>query len=238
MNSKAVSCNRKIGTGKRMNIEIEEYDIIVVGHLKWNPYFGESEDAPPRGDPSTCTSVLVRGRQEDGKKFALLIDPTLRLCREDYYFDLNRRTGLHPEDITHCFCTHEHFDHQAGLNYFPDAVWMAGRAVAEELRSSVHIDGSRVRGVQGSFLPGVEAVSLPGHTYSLHGVAFRHQGKYVLAAGDAVMTKNHFRDNTAMFEKDTDLAAETIRRIKENYDVVIPGHDNLIINDRGGACGR
>ena len=27
--------------------EIEEYDIIVIGHLKWNTYFGESQDAPP-----------------------------------------------------------------------------------------------------------------------------------------------------------------------------------------------
>lgn len=50
------------------------------------------------------------------------------------------------------------------------------------------------------------------------------------------MTKNHFRDNTAMFEKDTAMAAETIRKIKETYDVVIPGHDNLILNDRSGAC--
>ncbi len=210
--------------------EIEEYDIIVIGHLKWNPYFGESQDAPPRGDPSTCTSVLVRGNEQDGRKFALLIDPTLRLDKEAYYFDLNRRCGLQPEDVTHCFCTHEHFDHQAGLAYFPQAEWIAGEQTAEELKHSPYIDGSGVRGVKGSFLPGVEAVPLPGHTDSLHGVAFWYQGRHILAAGDAVMTKNHFRENTAMFEKDTAMAAETIRRIKRTYDVVIPGHDNLILN--------
>ena len=33
-----------------------------------------------------------------------------------------------------------------------------------------------------------------------------------------------------MFEKDMAMAAETIRRIKRTYDVVIPGHDNLILN--------
>lgn len=214
---------------KEKRTEIDEYDIIVIGHLKWNPYFGESRDDPPRGDPSTCTSVLVRGREQDGSLFALLIDPTLRISREAYYFDLNRRCGLRPEDITHCFCTHEHFDHQAGLAYFPDAVWMAGEGTAKALRHSPHIDGSRVRGVKGSFLPGVEAVLLPGHTDTLHGVAFWHQGRHILAAGDAVMTKDHFRENTAMFEQDTAMAADTIRRIKETYDVVIPGHDNLIL---------
>lgn len=223
-------------TEKRMSIEIDEYDIIVIGHLKWNPYFGESKEAPPRGNPSTCTSVLLRGRQENGQRFALLIDPTLRLSKEDYYFDLNRRCGLHPEDITHCFCTHEHFDHQAGLAYFPQAVWMAGEEVAEELKQSPYIDGSRVQGVKGIFLPGVEAVRLPGHTQSLHGVAFWYQGQHFLAAGDAVMTKNHFRENTTMFEKDAAMAAETIRWIKKIYDGVIPGHDNLIFNDKTGEC--
>ncbi|MDE7186769.1 MAG: hypothetical protein K2O13_04595, partial [Lachnospiraceae bacterium] len=99
-----------------------------------------------------------------------------------------------------------------------------------------YIDGGRVRGVGGYFLPGVETVSLPGHTYSLHGAAFWHQGRHILAAGDGVMTKNHFRDNTTMFEKDKAMASETILRIKETYDVVVPGHDNLILNDRTGAC--
>lgn len=55
--------------------------------------------------------------------------------------------------------------------------------MAEELRDSPYIDGDRIQGVKGYFLPGVEAVSLPGHTYALHGVAFLHQGKRILVAG-------------------------------------------------------
>lgn len=215
---------------------VDAWDVIVIGHLKWNPYFGETKDAPPRGDPSTCTSVLVRGRQADGRPFALLVDPTLRHSAEEYYFDLNRRTGLHPEDITHCFSTHSHFDHQAGLNYFPKAEWMAAEAVAEELKSSPYIDGSRVRKVTGEFMPGVTAVPLPGHTMTLHGAAFWHRGKHVLAAGDAVMTQAHFWNRTTMFEADAALAAETIRRIGEEYDIVVPGHDNLILTDRVGMA--
>lgn len=214
---------------------VDAWDVIVIGHLKWNPYFGETKEAPPRGDPSTCTSVLVRGRQADGSPFALLVDPTLRHNAGEYYFDLNRRTGLHPEDITHCFSTHSHFDHQAGLNYFPYAQWMAADGVADELADSPYIDGCRVRKVHGEFLPGTEAVPLPGHTLTLHGVAFWHGGKHILVAGDAVMTQNHFRDQTTMFEADAGLAAETIRQIKGEYDIIIPGHDNMIVNDRTGA---
>ena len=123
--------------------EVEDYDVIVIGHLKWNRYFGESQDNPPRGDPSTCTSTLVTGREKT-TPFRLLVDPTIRLTKEDYYFDLNRRTGLHPSDITHCFISHTHFDHQMGVNYFPNTKWLAATPVARALLGSEYIDGSKV----------------------------------------------------------------------------------------------
>lgn len=81
----------------------------------------------------------------------MLIDPTQRLCAQDYYFDLNRRTGLHPQDITHCFCTHEHFDHQVGLNYFRNTIWLAAEPVAEKLLNSVYINGKKYRELKESF---------------------------------------------------------------------------------------
>ena len=210
--------------------KIDSYDIIVIGHLKWNPYFHETADAPPRGDPSTCTSTMLRGTDSEGRPYVLLVDPTLRLSPEDYYFDINRRTGLSASDVTHCFITHEHYDHQAGVNYFPHAVWLAAPPVAERLRGSEHIDGTRVQTVEGEFLPGVSTVPLPGHTESLHGIAFLTGGMRAVAAGDGVMTKNHFAGNTTMFEQDVQQAVESIRWLKRNAELIIPGHDNLVIN--------
>jgi len=215
-----------------MSSGIDSYDVIVIGHLKWNPYFGESRDAPPRGDPSTCTSTMIRGRGKNGKPFVLLVDPTLRLSAADYYFDLNRRTGLSPNDVTHCFCTHAHFDHQIGLNYFPNAVWMAAMPVAEALKVSTHIDGSKIIGVEGEFLPGVSAIPLFGHTADLHGLSFEHNGLRIVVAADAVMTKNHFIHETCMFETDPAAALATIRMLKLTADLIIPGHDNIIVNRR------
>lgn len=208
------------------------YDVIVVGHLKWNPYFNEKEDNPPRGDPSTCTSTLICGLDDQGKAYRLLVDVTLRQSAEDYYFDLNRRTGLLPNDITHCFITHAHFDHQIGINYFPRAIWMAAMPVAEELKESKHIDGKKVIGVEREFLPGVYAFPLPGHTAGLHGIAFECDKLRIVVAGDGVMTKNHLIHNTSMFESDSAQAAETLRQLKDMADLIIPGHDNVIINHR------
>ena len=105
-----------------LSTEIREYDIIMIGHQRANVYFGDDPNHPPRGKPVTCTSTLIRGKEKDGTPFALLIDPTTRNSPEEYYFELQRRTGLAPERITHCFCTHEHFDHLEGFSYFPAAI--------------------------------------------------------------------------------------------------------------------
>jgi len=215
---------------QRISAEVDDYDIIVIGHLKWNRYFGEHQNNPPRGDPSTCTSTLVRGAQRDGTPFRLLVDPTLRHTPADFYFDLNRRTGLRETDITHCFCTHQHADHCKAMNYFPAAEWLAAPATVRELQNGSNVDASRVRAVQGEFFDGVFAVALPGHTNSLHGVAFVHGGKRVVVAGDSVMTKHHYRDETTEYTKDPDTAAQTIRWLKAQADIVIAGHDGMIVN--------
>lgn len=213
-----------------ITVEIDSWQVLVIGHLKWNPYFGESQEDPPRGNPSTCTSTLLQGKKADGTSFRLIVDPTLRHTPEDYYFDLNRRTGLQPEDITHCYTTHEHFDHQVGLKYFPGATWLAAQPVAAKLYSSEHIDGTKLHTVSGEFLPGLYAIPLPGHTRSLHGVACKHQGKRIVVAADAIMTRDHFANNTCMFEEDKRQASQTIAQLKEAADIVIPGHDNVIFD--------
>ncbi len=210
--------------------KVVDYDVLVIGHLKWNPYFDETADLPPRGDPSTCTSTMIRGIDESGMPYVLIVDPTLRQKAEDYYFDINRRTGLKAEDVTHCFITHAHYDHQVGVNYFPNATWYAAIEVSEELKRSVYMDGNKVIGVSGEFLPGVCIIPLPGHTLNLHGVAFLLDGQRIVVAGDGVMTKNHFINSTSMYEADSKIAAITIEMLKRTADVIVPGHDNAILN--------
>jgi len=224
------------------------WDALVFGHLFWNRYFGETKENPPRSIPSTCSSVLIRGKDRDGKLYSLIVDPTTRRTPEEYHFDLNRRTGLRPEAITHCFVTHHHFDHWHGLRYFPNAQWLTGPGnkalIAEAVKQAVNenrdpgdgqppgIDADRVTEVCGEFFPGVWALPLSGHTKELHGVAFISGGKKILVASDAAMTANHFRDRATEFQPDAsmrELAAVTIQNIVESFDIVVPGHDNLIV---------
>jgi glyoxylase-like metal-dependent hydrolase (beta-lactamase superfamily II) len=224
------------------------WDVLVFGHLFWNRYFGETQENPPRGIPSTCSSTLIRGKDGNGKPYCLIVDPTTRRSPQEFYFDLNRRTGLRPEDVTHCFTSHHHFDHWHALRYFPNALWLTGpqnKVLIEEAvkqakdsnkdpgdGQSPEIDVDRITEVSAEFLSGVWTLPLPGHTKELHGIAFLSGGKKILAASDAVMTANHFRDRATEFQSDKtmlSLAAETIQNISESFDIVIPGHDNLVI---------
>lgn len=208
---------------------IDSYDVIVVGHQRCNVYFGDDPQNPPRGKPVTCTSTLVRGRRADGSKYALLIDPTTRHNPEEFYFDLKRRTGLEPEEITHCFVTHEHFDHVEGLNYFPNAQWLVEKRNLPWAGASMVADKAKMHPVEGEFLPGVYAHPLPGHTNTLCGVAFVYEGRKYIVAGDAVVSRHHFKDFANNFEDDVEAARRTQMQIKEDFDVVIPGHGNLFL---------
>jgi glyoxylase-like metal-dependent hydrolase (beta-lactamase superfamily II) len=222
------------------------WDALVFGHLFWNRYFGEGPERPPRGIPSTCSSLLIRGRDAEEKDFCLVMDPSTRHSPEEFYFDLNRRTGLGPEAVTHCFVSHHHFDHWHGLAYFPAARWLTGPGNAALIAGAVReaarreagdglepgIPAERLEEVSGEFLPGVYALPLRGHTADLHGLAFRSGGKRVLGAADAVMTADHFRDRATEFQADGELKAaaeRTIEDIAQSFDLVAPGHDNLIV---------
>ena len=208
---------------------VESYDVIMIGHQRFNVYFGEKAENPPRGKPVTCTSTLIRGWESDGIPYALLIDPTTRNAPEEFYFELSRRTGLRPEDITHCFVTHEHFDHIEGLAYFPHAKWLVEKNNLPWSGASMLVDKAKLHPVEGEFLPGVYAYPLPGHTNTLCGVAFSHGGYRHIVAGDAVVSRHHFKDFANNFEDDIDQAKMTQMALKEDFDVIIPGHDNLFL---------
>jgi len=209
---------------------VADWDVIVHGHLRWNRFFGESAENPPRGDPSTCGSALITGKLADGSVYRLLVDPTLHGDAQGLDFSVNRRTGLHLSDVTHCFSTHHHADHVDGLLYLPGAKWLAPQGVIDAIAD----EGFRAKlcPAFGEFLPGVVAVPLPGHTAALHGVAFSFGGKRMLVAGDAIMSRHHFAACRTEFQDDPMLIAraeQSIRDIKESFDVVLPGHDNLIL---------
>jgi glyoxylase-like metal-dependent hydrolase (beta-lactamase superfamily II) len=98
----------------RKSPRIKRWDVVTIGNLSRNRYWGESDFRGVR--PAICTCTLIAG-----DSFRLLVDPSLADAT-DMARELNRRAGIKPRDINVIFVTHEHGDHFAGIAHFGASV--------------------------------------------------------------------------------------------------------------------
>jgi glyoxylase-like metal-dependent hydrolase (beta-lactamase superfamily II) len=214
---------------------IQRWDIVVIGNLSRNRYWGEGEERPRR--PALCTCTLIRG-----EGFRLLVDPSFDDARL-LAAELDRRCGLAPADVDLVFITHEHGDHHAGLEHFPQAAWLAGPEAAAAINASAKHSrpvqavgagggagaGAGVTAI-GALPPGIDLLPTPGHTRSHHSLRFECGGKRVVVCGDAVMTRDFWADRRGYFNSaDRDQAARCIDELSRQADLIVPGHDNYFL---------
>jgi len=203
--------------------KVKRWDVITIGNLSRNRYWGEANDKAVRKVLCTCT--LIRGDD-----FRLLVDPS-EADATDMARELDRRSGLKSKDITAVFVTHDHSDHWPGLAHFPDARWLAGPGVAELLNKSGKLS-RRVESVTGQLFEAIEVLPTPGHTPSHHSLRFDCDGLSVIAAGDAIATRDFFHDRQNFYNAvDPVQGVATMNRIAELADLIIPGHDNYLLTD-------
>ena len=200
------------------------FRIINIGVLSQNKFWGETERM--REDISaTCTLLEVGGKR-------IIVDPSPK--RTDLKRVLFNRAGLRPDAIDIVYVTHWHGDHLFGLRLFKDAVWtMAASGLAEwyEKAPGYHHLHERFVAAEGALPDGVKVYPAPGHTPTLAALKTVTEWGDLIVAGDAVMNREYFAAEEGYHNSvDFDVAAETIRRIKADAALVIPGHDNLILN--------
>jgi glyoxylase-like metal-dependent hydrolase (beta-lactamase superfamily II) len=200
---------------------ILRWDIITIGNLSRNRYWGESDEGRLREAWCTCTLIT-------GKGFRLLVDPALKDAGA-MAAELDRRTGLRPEAVDAVFVTHDHGDHHWGLEAFASAEWYAAAPVADAINREnsypkpVEAAGHRLLGAVG-------VIHTPGHTKEHHSLLFRCDDQSVVIAGDAVMTHDFFAHRQGYFNSaDFRQASRTIEEIARIADIVVPGHDNYFL---------
>jgi glyoxylase-like metal-dependent hydrolase (beta-lactamase superfamily II) len=201
---------------------VRRWDVITVGNLSRNHYWGEAADKVYR--PVICTCTLLQG-----EGFRLLADASLadaaQMARE-----LDRRTGVRPRDVTAVFVTHEHGDHFAGIASFPDARWLASPAVAEILNRGGKL-AKKIEGVTGRLFDAVDVMPTPGHTAGHASLRFDCDGLSVIVAGDAVATRDFFRDRRPYYNAvDVQQSKKTMDAMAAVGDVIVPGHDNYFLS--------
>jgi glyoxylase-like metal-dependent hydrolase (beta-lactamase superfamily II) len=167
-----------------------------------------------------CTCTLISG---DG--FQLLVDPSLAKA-EEMTKELDRRTGLKPDDISAVFVTHEHGDHFAGIEHFRKATWFAAAPVAGILNGMKKLTRS-VESAPKTLFGAVDVIPTPGHTRSHHSLRFDCAGRSIVAAGDSVATHDFWRERRSYYNAvDAELAAKTMDQLASVAGIIIPGHDN------------
>lgn len=199
------------------------WDLISIGNLSRNRYWGESDENAYRS--ALCTSTLICG---DG--FRLLVDPAFA-GGEQMAAELFRRTGVRSAGVDAVFVTHEHGDHIAGLEHFPDARWLAAPQVAGIVNDVGQLD-KEVEPVGTHLFDAVEVIHTPGHTPDHHSLRFDWKGRSVVVAGDAAVTADFWAERRGYFNSvDFDEAARSMERLAGIADIVVPGHDNYFLNE-------
>ena len=207
----------------RKDSNVKRWDVVTIGNLSRNRYWGESDARGVRAAICTCTLIT-------GEGFRILVDPSLA-NEADMTRELDRRTGTKPRDITAVFVTHQHGDHLAGIAHFPNSKWLAAPAVAEMINKSAKLP-RLVEGATDRLLDSIDVIPTPGHTNTHHSLHFDCDGLSIVIAGDSVATRDFFGERRGYFNAvDFELSARTMDKLAAMADIIVPGHDNYFLVD-------
>jgi len=206
----------------RQNTIITHWDIITIGNLSRNRYWGESDEKALHSVICTCSVI-------SGKDFQLVIDPSLA-DEAAMTTELQRRTGLTPDKIDAVFITHQHGDHIAGIKHFPKARWLAASDVASALNKSAKFD-KQIEPAGNDLFGAIDVIPTPGHTPDHHSLRFDYRGFSIVIAGDSIATKDFWDERRAYYNvMDEAESRRSMEKIDKIADIIVPGHDNVFFN--------
>lgn len=190
-----------------------QLDILAVGDLS------RAEDGSVTEAHST--SVLIRAAGHN-----IVVDPS------DRYMEAAVRTsfsqiGIHPDEVDMVVLTHTHSDHTENIDMYRNARRYIHSGSKTDIPGTIIIDAPVFK-----LCEGVKLVHTPGHCNEEMSVFVDADRKYV-CAGDAIPLEGNFRKNLPpAINVDARLALESIKKIREYADVVIPGHGFPFMTDQ------
>ena len=196
------------------------FDVLIEGALPFNKYTRESRE------DVVCTTTLI---ESGGTR--ILVDPGMY---DDVLIAALAERELQPDDIDLAFITHFHGDHFKSLRILPNAEWLAAsRELNAWSGGKVQTDSldifGRLHPAPERLADGVKLFATPGHTVGHTGVLLARESEIVAIVGDAVFTGDYLRNREPSPNAvNWGQALDTIDRIAELADVVIPGHSGPV----------
>lgn len=219
-----------------------DFRIISIGTLSVHELW--EHQGPARTPHATTTLITTSG----GGNRRILVDPGLP--GQAIVARLAERSGFKPEDISDVFLTNFRPAHRAGLLAFPNARWLISEAERESigpglieqfqqaedeaLRQTLQQEIALLKKCEAApdqIAPQVDLFPLPGFTPGTAGLLLSHPRSTTLIAGDACATIEHIeRGRILRGAHDIDRAQESFKEAIEIADVLVPGHDNVVLN--------
>lgn len=204
------------------------YDVLIPG------FPGRT----PRGFLGWSTTVLLR--TEEGYA---LFDTGGSGDRPGLLQALAER-GIERSEISTVILSHLHFDHVANVECFPEAEIVLHETELDYFQEQRNRDvalpvfqiesllrSRKLTFVAGELdvLPGIRMIHTPGHTAGHCSLALSVDGNCVVLAQDAVKHRGELETLTSAGAFDPQAASDSIRRIAEMADIIVPGHDTTLI---------
>jgi len=223
-----------------------DYRIISIGTLSTHELWDK------QGSPRTphATTTLIRS---DDK--VILVDPGLPA--QAIAARLIERSGLSANDVTDVFLTNFRPSHRAGLSAFAHCNWYVleaeresvGRYLVEQFQNAPddevrdHLKREietlqRFKNAPDKLASQVDLFPCPGYTPGTCGLLLTTPNRTTLVAGDAVATEEHLNKGRVLKGAyDAEQAVESLKEAIEIADVIVPGHDNIVLNKTRGGYG-
>ena len=216
-----------------------DYRIIAIGCLSQHDLW--QHPGPERAPLATTT--LIRSKDK-----VVLVDPGLPA--NVITKRLAERSGVTAAEVTDVFLTNFRPAHRRGITAFPKANWYisemereaTGQHLISLLRNAPDDDVKKMLENETALLQKtkpapdrlaeqVDLFPLPGYTPGTCGLLLLHMNSTHLIAGDAVPTVEHMEHGKILKSCfDPDQAKESFAEAIEIADVIIPGHDNVLLN--------
>lgn len=190
-----------------------QLDILCVGDLE--------RDDDGNILKADSTSVLIRTPGHN-----IVVDPSTEYMLPAIKTSF-KQIGVFPKDVDIVVLTHTHSDHIGNIPFYPNAKVFVHKG------GKTDIPGARiVESDDFKLCDGVRLVYTPGHCTEEMSVFVDADVHYVVA-GDAIPLEDNYRKNRPpALNTDRRLALESIKRIGEYADVVIPGHGFPFMTER------
>lgn len=216
-----------------------DYRIISIGALSGHELWSRNGAIHT---PHATTTLIRSGNK------VILVDPGLPV--QVIAARLAERAGLELTDVTDVFLTCFRPAHRMGLAAFEKARWQISEMERESIGLSL-IERlnqqpepavqkiikrdiallKRFHNAPDRLAEHVDLFPLPGFTPGTCGLIISHANSTTLIAGDAVATVEHLEQGRVLKGAfDVLQAKESLAEVMEIADIIVPGHDNVLLN--------